>query len=576
MLTTDCYLLYNPPVPIKLLDSKTVARIAAGEVVERPASVVKELIENALDAGASDIDIEIKNGGTGLIRVSDNGCGIAPEDLPLVFTHHATSKISSFDDLSETMSLGFRGEALGSITAVADVELLTAIEQAASGRLITRRDGQTSDKPAARTRGTSISVSHLFKAVPARLKFLKSDTTETGHVVNVVSHYALARPEVRFNLTIDDRLSLKTPGNGRLRDSAVEILGRETAAGMMDIEAAAESLSVTGLAAPPAVSRANRTGLYLFVNHRWIKSPMLYRAVEEAYHGLLTIGRYPVAVINLTLPPADIDINIHPAKTEIKFHQDNRIFNFVRQSVRSALVGESPVPVIGEPVPAYQPTDYQRDMKPFVENLFPETMAASRPLTAAGLTAAEALPALRAVGQVAGCYILAEGPDGLYIIDQHAAHERIMYEKVLSARQNHTPASQALLEPRNVELSPAESTALTVLSKLLEDFGFVAEDFGGRTLLVRAVPSALVGGDWVTALHEFLNSPESRTRGEEKLAEIIACHSAVRAGKTLTLEETRALLLDLEKTEVPNTCPHGRPTLMKLETAALERHFKRT
>ncbi|MDV2989561.1 MAG: DNA mismatch repair endonuclease MutL [Dehalogenimonas sp.] len=568
--------MYNPTVPIKLLDSKTVARIAAGEVVERPASVVKELIENALDAGARNLDIEIKGGGTGLIRVSDDGCGIAPADLPLVFTRHATSKITSFDDLTGIMSLGFRGEALGSITSVADVELLTAVANAPSGCLVIRRDGRTSDKPAARTRGTSISVSHLFKAVPARLKFLKTDATETGHIVNVVSNYALARPEVRFTLTVDGRRSLNTPGTGQLRDTAAEILGRETASRMIDVEAAAESLSVSGLAAPPDAGRANRTGLFFFVNQRWVKSPMLSRAVEEAYHGLLTVGRYPVAVINLTLPPADIDINIHPAKTEIKFHQDNRIFNFVRQSVRSALIGESPVPVIGEPVPLYRPSDYRQDMKPFVENLFPETAAPARSLPASGMTVARSLPALRAIGQVAGCYILAEGPDGLYIVDQHAAHERIMYEKVLTARQNHTPASQALLEPRNVELSPAEAAVVTALSKMLAEFGFVTEDFGGRTLLVRAVPSALAGSDWLTALHEFLNSPESRTRGEEKLAELIACHSAVRSGKSLTQEEIRALLLDLEKAEVPNTCPHGRPTLMKLETVALERHFKRT
>ena len=568
--------MYNPLVPIKLLDPKTVARIAAGEVVERPASVVKELIENALDAGARNIAVEIKNGGTSLIRVSDDGCGIAPEDLPLVFTRHATSKITSFDDLTGIMSLGFRGEALGSITAVADVELLTAVENAAFGRMVMRRDGQTSDKPAARTRGTSISVSHLFKSVPARLKFLKSDSTETGHIVSVVSNYALARPEVHFTLTVDDRRSLNTPGSGCLRDTVAEILGRETAARMIEIETAAESLSVTGLVSPPDSSRANRAGLYFFVNRRWVKSPMLSRAVEESYHGLLTVGRYPVAIINLSLPPSDIDINIHPAKTEIKFHNDSRIFNFVRQSVRAALIGEAPVPVIGETAPAYRATDYRPGMKPFVEALFPETASSSQTMTESGLTAAKALPALRPLGQVAGCYILAEGPDGLYIIDQHAAHERVMYEKTLAARAGRTLSTQALLEPQPIDLSPVETVSLTAHSGLLERFGFVFEAFGGRSYLVRGIPAALSGSDWLTALHEFLNSTESQSHTEEGIAEIIACHSAIRAGKTLSPEEIRALLLDLEKAQVPNTCPHGRPTLMKLETSTLERHFKRT
>lgn len=575
MLTTACHLLYNPTVTIKLLDPKTVARIAAGEVVERPASVVKELIENALDAGARNLDIEIKGGGTGLIRVSDDGCGIAPADLPLVFTRHATSKITSFDDLDGITSLGFRGEALGSITSVADVELLTAVANAPSGHLVIRRDGQTSDKPAARSRGTSISVSHLFKSVPARLKFLKTSATETGHVVSVISNYALARPDVRFSLAVDGRRVISTPGSD-LRAAAAEIISRQTAARMIEISAADESFSVTGLAAPPDISRSNRNGLYFFVNHRWVKSPMLSRALEEAYHGLLTVGRHPVALINLTLPPAEVDVNIHPAKTEIKFRQDNVVFNFIRRSVRAALLGDSPVPTIRESAPEYRPSDSHRTIKPSVENLFPESASIKSSADETSLTTANVLPALRPVGQVAGCYILAEGPDGLYIIDQHAAHERIMYEKALVSSRGRTPAVQSLLEPRSIELSPAEAANLARVSGLLEAFGFAAEAFGGRTLLVRAIPAVLSGSDWATALHEFLNSPESRSRGQEKLAELIACHSAIRAGKTLTPEEIRALLTDLEKTETPNTCPHGRPTLMKLEISALERHFKRT
>ncbi len=561
-------------MPIRVLDPQTVARIAAGEVVERPASVVKELLENALDAGANRIDIEIRGGGAGLIRVSDDGCGIPAAELPLAFTRHATSKISSFDDLNTIKTLGFRGEALGSIAAVAEVEVTTAIDGAASGSFLALNSGREGVmRPAARTFGTTVSVAHLFREVPARLKFLKSDNTETGHIVNTVSNYSLAFPKVRFRLSVDGRDTLATPGNGRLSDAAAEVIGRDTAGRMMPVESVGDTLTVTGLVAPPDVSRANRTGLYFFVNRRWVKSQMLTRAVQEAYHGLLTVGRYPVAIINLSLPPSDIDINIHPAKTEIKFREDGKIFNFVRQVVRSTLLGEAPVPIISEPGASYRPAGYQSSRPAIVEHLFSESILAP---SIEATTTARALPALRPLGQVAGCYLLAEGPDGLYIIDQHAAHERIMYEKVLAERANHSPSSQAFLEPLSIELSPVEASRYMSLAGVLFDYGFMIEDFGGRGLLVRGVPQSLAGGDWLAALREFLNSPESVARGEERLAEVIACHSAVRSGKTLSMDEIRALLLGLEKTQVPNTCPHGRPTLMKLGTSALERHFKRT
>jgi len=561
-------------MPIRVLDPQTVAKIAAGEVVERPASVVKELVENALDAGARKIDVEVRGGGAGLIKVADDGCGIPADELPIAFTRHATSKISSFDDLDTIKSLGFRGEALGSIAAVADVEVTSAVTGNASGSFLAMRGGREDvQRTTARSCGTTISVAHLFREVPARLKFLKSDTTETGHIISTVSNYALAYPEVRFKLTVDGRDTLGTPGNGSLPDAASEVVGRDTAVRMMPVKSETEFISITGLAAPPDVSRANRTGLYFFVNRRWVRSQMLSRAVEEAYHGLLTVGRYPIAIINLSLPPSEIDVNIHPAKTEIKFHEDSRVFNFVRQAVRSTILGDAPVPVIGEPTATYRPTINRPFNSAPVEDLFSDRK--SSVLTESS-TPVRDLPALRPLGQVAGCYILAEGPDGLYIIDQHAAHERIMFEKVLASRGQASVRSQALLDPQNIELSPIEAGRYPSLNKTLADYGFIVEDFGGRGLLIRAVPSPLAGGDWLAALREFLNSPESVARGEERMAELIACHSAVRAGKTLSTDEIRALLLDLEKAQVPNTCPHGRPTLMKLETSALERYFKRT
>ncbi|PPD58498.1 DNA mismatch repair endonuclease MutL [Dehalogenimonas etheniformans] len=562
-------------MPIRVLDHQTVARIAAGEVVERPASVVKELLENSIDAGSHRIDIEIKGGGAGLIKVSDDGCGILSDELPLAFARHATSKLSSFDDLSSIGTLGFRGEALGSIAAVAEVEVTTAVSGSPSGKMMSLRGGRGDIvRPIARACGTTISVSHLFREVPARLKFLKSDTTETGHIVTVVSNYSLAYPEVRFKLIVDGRDTLMTPGNGKLRDTAIEILGHHVAARMIEISAVDGSFSIAGLVSAPENSRANRTGLFLFVNRRWVRSHILSRAIEEACHGLLTVGRYPNAIINLRLPPSDTDINIHPAKTEIKFREDGKVFEFVRQAVRAALLGEAPVPSLAVAAPTvadafsnYRPSGFQTSSIP--TDLFSERNDL-RP------TPSQAIPALRPLGQVAGCYILAEGPDGLYIIDQHAAHERIMYEKVIAGRKSRIPSSQAFLEPQNVELFPAEMNRFSSLFSTLAAYGFIIESFGERSLLVRAIPQALSGGDWQTALHEFLNSPESLALGEERLAELIACHSAVRAGKVLSMDEIRVLLLDLEKAQVPNACPHGRPTLMKLEISALERFFKRT
>ncbi|KTB49037.1 DNA mismatch repair protein MutL [Dehalogenimonas alkenigignens] len=565
-------------MPIRVLDPRTVARIAAGEVVERPASAVKELLENSLDAGARRIDIEIKGGGAALIRVADDGCGIPSDELSLAFTRHATSKIVSFDDLSTLETLGFRGEALASIAAVADIEVTSAVSGAFAGSRLTLGAGHHEKiVPAARACGTTISVTHLFKEVPARLKFLKSDATETGHIVNTVANYAMAYPGIKFRLSVDGREILSTPGSGRLRDVAAEVLGGDIAARMIEAAAAEGLFTVGGLVSPPDASRANRSGMYFFVNRRWIRNSMLSRAVEEAYRGLLTVGRYPVAVVNLVLPPSDIDINIHPAKTEIKFREDGKVFDFVRRAARDALLCGSPVPAIeaqtpaaGETAAPYRPGVFKPS--PSADDFFTRAKALS---SESGPIFSQALPALRPLGQLAGCYILAEGPDGLYIIDQHAAHERIMYEKVLVERANRSPSSQALLEPQNVELSPAEAGRYPVLTPVLSECGFVTEAFGGRSILVRAIPQALSGGDWRTALREFLNSPESVSRGEERLAELIACHSAVRAGKTLSIDEIRVLLLDLEKAKVPNTCPHGRPTLLKLDSAALERHFKR-
>ncbi|MEE8418488.1 MAG: DNA mismatch repair endonuclease MutL, partial [Dehalococcoidales bacterium] len=349
-------------MPIKLLDEQIVSRIAAGEVVERPASVVKELVENSLDAGASQITVETNGGGVGLIRVSDNGSGIPSSELELAFQRHATSKITSLTDLESISSLGFRGEALPSIAAVARVEVVTCPADDQSGNFLTINEGVKIEQGSrGRARGTTITIRSLLRSVPARLKFLKSTATENSHISGVISQYALAYPGVKFDLTIDGRSTLRTPGNQRLSDAIMEVYGLEIARGMLELEGeqavcgegATATVKVTGMVGSPSTNRANRNYLSFFVNRRWINSRLLTWAVEEAYHGLLMQGRHPVAVINISLPGGDVDVNIHPTKTEVKFQNERLVFSAVQKAVRQALLDLAPVPGIEEVAPAY-------------------------------------------------------------------------------------------------------------------------------------------------------------------------------------------------------------------------------
>ena len=333
-------------MPIKVLDKQLVARIAAGEVVERPASVVKELVENSLDAGATQITVEATGGGVTLLRVTDNGAGISPVEAELAFERYATSKISQPDDLEAIRSFGFRGEALPSIAAVADVDMVTAVAGETMGAYLGLRGGVIATrKSRGRSAGTTVTVQNLFRTVPARLKFLRSLATESSHVASVVTQYALAFPEVKFNLYLDGRLKLNTPGSGRLRDAVAEVYGLEAVGSMLEVTGeAGNEIQVTGLTGAPSVNRANRGYLSFFVNRPWISSRLLSRAVEEAYHGLLMTGRYPVAVINVEMPPQAVDVNIHPAKSEVKFQQEGAVFSAVQKAVRRALVEQMPVP----------------------------------------------------------------------------------------------------------------------------------------------------------------------------------------------------------------------------------------
>ena len=573
-------------MPIQLLDPEVIARIAAGEVIERPASVVKELVENALDAGATQISVEIQGGGLELIRVSDNGCGIPAADLELAFQRHATSKITRFEDMFSLYSLGFRGEALPSIAAVAEVEITSCPEGNTEGGRLHMRDGKTLKKCAlGRSPGTTISAVRLFQSVPARLKFLKSRPTEAAHIALVISQYALAYPEVKFSLVMDGKNSLTTPGSGKLSDAVIQVYGLEVARNILDIGeqgySADASIKVSGMISAPALSRSTSNYISLFVNRRWITSRRLAYAVEEAYHGLLMTGKHPIAVINIEVAPQDVDVNIHPTKSEVKFKDESTVFGAVQRAVRQSLVSMTPVSSIAEvAVAPYQPTKQSTIFslhtptmrQPTSEPFQTHAPSNTRPLATPKTT----LPALRLLGQIRNSYIVAEGPDGLYLIDQHAAHERILFEKLSKEKTLGNLEVQALLTPEAFDVTPSQASILVTHLNDLAQIGFLLEAFGLNTYLARTIPAMLADKNWKTMLSELLESTgNERSQFIERLMALTACHSAVRFGQTLEEDEMRALLRQLEQVDLPNSCPHGRPTLICLTHEQLSKEFKR-
>ncbi len=544
-------------MPIRILAGEVVSKIAAGEVVDRPASVVKELVENSLDAGATQISIETQDGGVRLIRVTDNGSGIPAAEVERAFHRYATSKIETITDLEKISTLGFRGEALPSIATAADVEILTRTDDEAAATYLLLRGGKITKKDKrSRPRGTTITMHHLFRDVPARLKFLKSANTEGGHIANLISQYALAFPAVRFNLVLDGRLALQTSGSGSLRDVVTEVYGLEIAQQMLEIRETEQVTGVSGLVSPPSLNRSSRAYLSFFVNGRWVSSSLLARATEDAYHGLLMTGKHPIAIVNVSLPPQDLDINVHPTKRDVKFRNTQAVYSTVQKAIEKVLVKTAPPELkTGAPEPAATPSLWSVKAEGF------------------------SLPILRVLGQLASNYILAEGPEGLYLIDQHAAHERVLFEKIQSQRAQHRVEVQGLLEPVTLELTPAQEEVLKNKGELLSEFGFRLEHFGGRSYLLKAVPAMMAGGNLIEGVAEMLDSIAAETEAakrDEKIAQSVACHSAVRAGLTLSSEEMRALIKQLEQTKQPRTCPHGRPTMIHLSSHQLAREFGRT
>ncbi|WP_299283993.1 DNA mismatch repair endonuclease MutL [Thermoflexus sp.] len=558
-------------MPIRVLDPELVAQIAAGEVIERPASVVKELVENALDAGASRIEVETEGGGRSRIRVADDGCGIPAAEVALAFARHATSKISAPEDLFRIATLGFRGEALAAIAAVARVTCRTRAVGEELGTYVRIEGGEIREqRPMARPPGTEMIVEDLFFNTPARRKFLKGEGAERRAIDLWISRYALAYPRVAFFLRHDRREALTLPAAREPRHRLAALYGAEVAEALLEVHEADEEMRISGWISPPGMDRPDRQEMAFFVNGRWVQDRMLPAAVLQAYHTLLPAGRFPWSFLWIDLPLDAVDVNVHPAKIEVRFRDPDRVFRLVQRAAHRALrqtaprVFQSvaspmaPVSMPARPLPPGEPADVLP--KPSGEE--------------AGL------PPLRVIGQLQATYIVAEGPDGLYLLDQHAAHERVLYEELMARRQEGPLPAQPLLQPVLLEVSPEEGSLLEEHQETLRELGLWIEPFGPRAVRVRAIPAVLsaeairaVIQDLLFDLHEARRPMEAAL--EARWIRSICKRAAVKAGQVLGMEQMQHLVRALERCAMPWTCPHGRPTVLRFPLGQLAHQFGR-
>ena len=619
---------------IRLLDSHTIEQLRAGEVIERPASIVKELVENAIDAGARSISVSITKGGIDEIVVQDDGSGLTPEDAPLAFQRHATSKIQSSNDLFLLTTLGFRGEALASIAAVTQVELLSRTADAIEGVRV-RAGGRAAIEttPAGCPQGTTVTTRHLFFNTPPRRAFLKSPTAEGHQVHEVLIASALSQPSIHFRFQSDGREVFHAPPQDELALRARAVIGKEWAQEFLSLPSAEERLAeegvgVSGLISPPSRTRNTRTGQYFFVNERPVKSQPLSSALSRGYGELLPAGRFPLGILFLTVPTDQVDVNVHPTKREVKFQAERELLQMVVQSVRKTLdranlfkkidLPASDLPgdnrqtdsrttglsraesrALDSAVPIPDPADYPRPQRrrKAADSYGARSELGLRLLDKPLVHESEAAPPspahsplwqrpdgteFRVVGQSHELFVLVEVEGELWIVDQHAAHERIMYEQVLDSLQHKHSATQPLLIPVTFELSPAACSALEELHDYLVQIGFDIQPFGGNTFQVQATPSYFRPADTPSLLSELA---EARAEGQsdnsieakqEDLAARIACKvKSIKAGQTLTEEAMHALVKTLLDCTSPFTCPHGRPTMVRYSVRQLERQFDR-
>ncbi len=585
-------------MPIRVLSEQVASQIAAGEVVERPASVVKELVENGIDADADDVRVETRGGGKEFVRVIDDGCGVPAAEAVVAFQRHATSKLTTADDLDHITTLGFRGEALASIASVSRVTFVTRATDEPVGTLLRLEGGKVvAQQESGRPPGTAVTVEDLFFNVPARLKFLRSDRTERAHIDGWLTRYAMAYPGLRFTLSHDGRVVFQSPGNGKLRDVLVAVYGLEIGAALLEIlpDEQESSILVSGFVSPPSLHRANRAYITLFVNGRWVQDVRLTYAIIQAYHTLLPGGRYPLAVVMAQIPPEEVDVNVHPAKAEVRFSDGDAAFRAVQRAVRRTLMERAPMSVAVHSstswptVPSGAPRREERlerlaglRHQPAGEQLRFEERPADVTASGGGVLAPsdDRLPLLRVIGQIGATYIVAEGPQGLYLIDQHAAHERVLFEQLLTEREQAAVASQTLLEPLPVELSPEALSVLEEHLEPLDSLGFQVEPFGGTTLLVRAIPALVAGEHPREVLEDIAAALLTRdaplgTRVEDAVARQVCKRAAIKSGQVMAREEMEELIRGLEGCTSPRTCPHGRPTMIHLSVAQLAHEFGR-
>ena len=573
-------------MPIRLLSPEVASQIAAGEVIERPASVVKELVENSLDANARAVTVTVAEAGRRAIEVADDGTGIPAPELELSLSRHATSKLFRAEELFSIGTLGFRGEALASIGSVSRLTMTSRVADADSGARLKVEGGISGklEKVGAPV-GTVVQVEDLFYNVPARLKFLKTDTTERRAIDSLLTRYALAYPSVRFKLTEDANVTLQTSGDGDRRAILAALYGVEVAKQMLEVTAEEEGLTMTGYISPTALTRSNRKEITFFVNGRWVSDTPLTTALIQAYHTLLMVGRYPMAALFLEIAPSEVDVNVHPAKAEVRFKNQDRIFSFVQRSTRRTLLAYAPIPLVapvlwGGAARSVESRQVGLDwsMASDQSSVNGEQTSSSTPDTRHSTLVT--LPLMRLIGQIGQTYLVAEGPDGLYLIDQHAAHERVLFEKLMAQHDQKKIPSQSLLSPAVVQLPPQSAQILIPQLPILQHFGFDVEEFGGNSFQVRAIPALFAGADPASALRALVEDFEEdetplQAEVEAKLAGRVCKRLAVKAGQTLSPDEQRALLNDLESCESPRTCPHGRPTMIHLSVDMLERQFGR-
>ncbi|MGA3295135.1 MAG: DNA mismatch repair endonuclease MutL [Candidatus Acidiferrales bacterium] len=657
---------------IRILPENVANKIAAGEVVERPASVVKELLENALDAGARSIRVEVESGGKRMIRVIDDGSGMNHDDALLAFERHATSKLRTADDLLSIATLGFRGEALPSIAAISRLLLETRTPEDEQGTRIEFAGGKLIGvKPAGIPSGTSISVADIFYCVPARRKFLKSETTELGHIASLVTHYALAHPEVQFVLKTPSQTILDCAPVEKLSDRVYQVFGRQALEELVEIppnegpvrsaiteptleaDEQAATLRVSGFASRPEVQRTNRNGIYIFVNRRLVRDRLLLHAIGEAYRNIMPPGVFPVVLLFLDLPYQEVDVNVHPAKIEVRFRHPQFVHDFTRDALRHALSIARPIPGFpatraaaagaaatgtaagpgsmrgyapmpdasafpGPPraeIPVSLPSSFGSGAavaeefelsgaldRPIAQRLgfdtngamnFPlgpssaleapavASSEASRESAPGTLPSVEEIADLKPLGQVNASFIIAVNSEGLWIIDQHVAHERVLFEQHLRARREGDLGGQRLLVPIVVELNPRQLAIFEQIGEELRANGFEADLMGGRSVAIQAAPAGIASGDAEKLLFEILDGIARENQAisidslQSKIAASTSCHAAIKVNTPLDKTKMEWLLGELAKTEYPMSCPHGRPVVLRYSVREIERAFKR-